>query len=74
MPKYPEGEFNQQQYVNDYKRENYDEMRFLVPKGRRDDIKALVKEKHFPSISAFVVDAIEKQHNVDISTPKMPKK
>lgn len=74
MPKYPEGEFNQQQYVNDYKRDNYDEMRFLVPKGRRDDIKTLVKEKHFHSISALVVDAIEKQHNVDISTPKVPKK
>lgn len=74
MPKYPEGEFNQQQYVNDYKRENYDEMRFLVPKGRRDDIKALVKEKHFPSISALVVNAIEQQFGIDISTPKIAKK
>ncbi len=74
MPKYPEGEFNQQRYINDYNKENYDVVRFLVPKGRRDDIKILVKEKHFSSISALVVDAIEKQHNVDISTPKVPKK
>lgn len=74
MPKYPDGEFNQQQYVNDYKKENYDEMRFLVPKGRRDDIKALVKEKHFSSISALVVTAIEQQFNINISTPKTPKK
>lgn len=65
--KSPEAQKNNQAYVNVYKKNNYDEMRFLVPKGKREDIKALVKEKGFSSISALVVTAIEQQYNINIS-------
>lgn len=74
MSKYEPGHFKQSQYITDFQKENYDEFKIRMPKGSKEKIKALVKEKKYNSVNALIVDAIEKQHNVDISTPKMPKK
>lgn len=58
--------FDYQKYNNEYKRNNYDEMRVLVPKGRSAELKAMAKKEKV-SLSHFVVTAIERYYNVDLS-------
>lgn len=37
--------FDQIKYNNDYNRANYDKITIMVPKGEKDDWKALAEEK-----------------------------
>ena len=49
--------FDQNQYINDWKRRNYDEVRVLIPKGKKETIKKMAKEKGL-SVSRFIVEAL----------------
>ena len=47
-----------QKYNNDFSKEHYDRLNVLVPKGRKEEIKAYAKMKGL-SLSAFVNLAID---------------
>lgn len=40
-------------YVNDYKRDNYDRINLLVPKGEKDEIKARA-DRNGESVNAYI--------------------
>lgn len=58
--------FDQNQYINEYKRENYDRLSILIPKGRKKDIKTIADSKGV-SVSQLVVEALETCYNLDLS-------
>ena len=58
--------FDQQTYVDEYKREHYDIIRATVPKGKRDEIKQAATLKGL-SVSQFIVEALERQYGLDLS-------
>lgn len=58
--------FDQIKYVNDYKRQNYDVIRALVPKGRGKDIKAYAQAQG-KSVSQVIVEALESHCKLDLS-------
>ena len=58
--------FDQIAYNNDFKRQNYDEIRALVPKGKREEIKTFAKEKGV-SVSRLVVEALEAHYGLNLS-------
>ena len=58
--------FDQNKYINDFHRQNYDVIRALIPKGKKEDIKKLSKTKGV-SVSQLIVEALEKQHKIDLS-------
>lgn len=58
--------FDKVAYDNDFKRQNYDEIRALVPKGKREEIKTFAKEKGV-SVSRLVVEALEAHCGLNLS-------
>lgn len=58
--------FDQNQYVADYKRQNYDVIRALIPKGRSKDVKAYAKARGL-SVSQVIVEALEVHCKLDLS-------
>ena len=58
--------FDQNQYINDWKRRNYDEVHVLIPKGKKETIKKMAKEKGL-SVSRFIVEALENYYYIDLS-------
>ena len=58
--------FDQNQYINDWKRRNYDEVRVLIPKGKKETIKKMAKEKGL-RVSRFIVEALENHYKLDLS-------
>ena len=53
-------------YNNDFTRENYNRMTFLVPKGKGAVVKGEA-QKRGVSVSQLVVDALEKAYGLDLS-------
>ncbi len=53
-------EFNQIAYQNDYKRDKYDRMELILPKGRKAIIKERAKEAGL-SMSEYINMLIEKE-------------
>lgn len=52
-------EFNQIAYQNDYKREKYDRMELLLPKGRKEILKKKAKAAGV-SMSEYINSLLEK--------------
>lgn len=53
-------------YNNDYTRDNYDRINLIVPKGKREVIKAKAAERGV-SVSQLVIDALEGYYKLDLS-------
>lgn len=53
-------EFNQIAYQNDYKREKYDRMELLLPKGRKEILKKKAKVVGV-SMSEYINSLLEKE-------------
>ena len=53
-------EFNQIAYQNDYKREKYDRMELLLPKGRKELLKKKAKAAGV-SMSEYINSLLEKE-------------
>ncbi len=53
-------EFNQIAYQNDYKREKYDRMELLLPKGRKEILKKKAKAAGV-SMSEYINNLLEKE-------------
>lgn len=66
--------FEQDKYVNDYKKQNYDIVRVMLPKGKKDLLKeeARIRDirdsKGQLSVSRMIVLALEKQYGLDLHT------
>lgn len=54
--------FNQIEYQNNYKREKYDKIEVIVPKGEKERIKTAAKEAGL-SVSAFIYKAVQETMN-----------
>lgn len=57
MAKYNE---NQKQWTMDYIKNNLDEIKFRVPKGKKEEYKKLA-EKRGVSLTKLIVDLLEKE-------------
>lgn len=51
----------QQRAVNKYLRNNFDDIKTRVPKGKREEYKLKSKELGYDSFNTFVVQAIEEK-------------
>jgi len=56
----------QLQYIRDYKREHVERVYIEIPKGKKQDIKAIA-EQHNKSVTRLIVDALETQYKIDLS-------
>ncbi len=57
MEKKSGSEFNQIAYQNEYKREKYDRIEVVLPKGRKEELKRKAKEKGM-SMSEYINSVI----------------
>lgn len=58
--------FDQNQYVNDFKRQNYDKVLILLPKGRKQDLKAYA-DTHGKSMTQIIIESLESHCKLDLS-------
>lgn len=58
--------FDNNSYQADYKRQNYDRLNILVPRGRGKSIKAEAGKRGI-SVSQLVVQALEAHCKLDLS-------
>lgn len=65
MPKYEPGHFKQSTYITDFQKENYDEFKIRMPKGSKEIIKALAKERNI-SVNILICDAIEQHYKITL--------
>lgn len=61
--------FNQTKYITQWEKENCDQVKIRLPKGKRDIVKKLAQD-HNLSISQMYNEAIEEKYKVDLSKPK----
>lgn len=54
------------QYKNEYNKNNYFQVALRIPKEKREVLQMLVETKH-KSINRLIIEAIEKQYNVDLT-------
>lgn len=59
--------FDQNQYITDFKRENYDRIMLQIPKGRRKILKDMSSKKG-ESMNQLIIAAVEEKYNIDLST------
>jgi hypothetical protein len=57
--------FDQNKYVADFKRENYDAVTFLIPKGEKAALKQRAQIDGI-SVSQLVVRALEEFYKLDL--------
>lgn len=57
---------NIQKYKNDYNKNNYKAYSFRIPK-EKESVMQMLAETHHKSINYLIINAIEKQYNVDLS-------
>lgn len=58
--------FDQQKYIREFTKENYDRIEFLVPKGRKNEVKQFAKLRG-KSVTEFVVEALESYYRINLS-------
>ncbi len=51
-------EFDSVKYKNDFNKQNYDRIAIMVPKGKKEEIKAAAKARG-KSMNEFIVAALE---------------
>ncbi len=54
--------FDQIKYQNEYNKQNYDRVTFMVPKGKKDGIKEAAKTKG-ESMSEYIWKAVQDRMN-----------
>ena len=58
--------FNKNAYDTDFKREHYDRIVSLVPKGKGATVKAVAAERGL-TVSQVVIRALEETYKIDLS-------
>lgn len=59
--------FNQTEYIDEWNRKNIDRVTIKIPKGKKNVLKTLA-DKHNTSVNQLVINAVEEQYNVDLTT------
>ena len=54
--------FDQIKYQNNYNRQKYDHVNLMIPKGMKDQIKAIAKEKG-ESMNEYIWKAVQNRMN-----------
>lgn len=54
-------------YNAEYSKTNYDRLTLRLPKGSKEKLQ-FVASLHGESVNAIIIDAIEKQYNLDLKT------
>lgn len=58
--------FNPNEYKNEFAKANYDRVEFLVPKGRKAELKSFANA-HGKSMTEFVIEALEAHYDINLS-------
>lgn len=58
--------FNEAAYKRQFDKENYEQVNFRVPKGKRDVIRKLSEEKGI-SANKLIISALEIVYHIDLS-------
>lgn len=67
--------FDQQKYITDYVRNNYDQVMVKVPKGKKAILKQLATDNNITddkgkiSVNRMIIEAVEEKYKVDLSKP-----
>ncbi len=65
--------FNQGKYIAGFMRENYDEIKLLVPKGKRELLRKIATERNIVgdkgriSVNRMIIEAVEQVYGIDLS-------
>lgn len=59
--------FDQNQYIAEFKKQNYDRVILQVPKGKRKIIKEL-SSKTGESMNQLIITAVEEKYGIDLSS------
>ena len=68
--------FNQNKYIQDFIRDNYDRIDVRLPKGKRDVLRQLAMEHNITddkgkvSVTKLIIQAVEAQYGIDLSKTK----
>lgn len=58
--------FDKIKYIDDYKRQNYETIRALIPKGSKEAVQNMAKQQGL-SVSQLIVKALEAQYGLDLT-------
>ena len=64
--------FDQNKYIDEYVKNNYDRVVIKIPKGKRDILKQIATERNITddkgkvSVTRMIVEAIEEKYGVDL--------
>ena len=68
--------FDQSKYITQFMSENYDEVKFRVPKGKRVLLKQIAQERNIldikgkVSVNRMIIEALEQVYSIDLSKPE----
>lgn len=60
------GNFDAIAHYNQYKREHYDRLSLLIPKGGKQQLQELAKNKDGISVNKLIIEAIEKYYKIKL--------
>ena len=53
---------------NKYNAANYDRLAVQVPKGKREELKQMAKEKGYAGLNTYICHLLEKDTGIDLNT------
>lgn len=56
-----ENKFNKVKYDNDYIKNNYDQVRFTVKKGKKEELKIHCSKYGYKSVNDFITQAVNEK-------------
>ena len=59
--------FDQNKYITEWERKNCEQVKFRVPKGKKEILKETAKQ-HNTNVTRLFVDAVEEKYNIDITS------
>lgn len=64
--------FDQNKYIDEYVKNNYDRVVIKIPKGKRDILKRIAVERNITddkgkvSVTRMIVEAVEEKYGIDL--------
>lgn len=59
--------FDQQKYIDEFNKENYDRLSIRIPKGKKTVLTELSKSKGGQSINSLIIEALEAYYDINLS-------
>lgn len=59
--------FDQQKYIDEFNKENYDRLSIRIPKGKKVVLTELSKSKGGQSINSLIIEALEAYYDINLS-------